>query len=137
MTAHTTTHTIYVKRVQNPLQYCKVISLQLIKINEKKKKRKSSLKKKRVCQHFPGGTVDPPANEGTRVQPLILEDSTSHRATHHAPQLPSPRAANIGAQVPRACAPQRGNHHNEEHVHRNLRRPKRSNRDPVQPRIKR
>ena len=30
---------IYVNVWQNPLQYCKVISLQLIKINEKKKKR--------------------------------------------------------------------------------------------------
>ena len=30
---------IHVNVWQNPLQYCKVISLQLIKINEKKKKR--------------------------------------------------------------------------------------------------
>ena len=30
---------IHVNVLQKPLQYCKVISLQLIKINEKKKKR--------------------------------------------------------------------------------------------------
>ena len=30
---------IHVNVCQNPLQYCKVISLQLIKINEKKKER--------------------------------------------------------------------------------------------------
>ena len=30
---------IHVNVWQNPLQYCKVISLQLIKINEKKKKK--------------------------------------------------------------------------------------------------
>ena len=32
---------IHVSVWQKPLQYCKVISLQLIKINEKKKKRKN------------------------------------------------------------------------------------------------
>ena len=31
---------IHVNIWQNPLQYCKVISLQLIKINEKKKKKR-------------------------------------------------------------------------------------------------
>ena len=35
---HVTPWLIYVNVWQNPLQYCKVISLQLIKINEKKKK---------------------------------------------------------------------------------------------------
>ena len=33
---------IHVNVWQKPLQYCKVISFQLIKINEKKKKRKNS-----------------------------------------------------------------------------------------------
>ena len=37
---------IHVNIWQKPLQYCKVISLQLIKINEKKLKRKKNLKKK-------------------------------------------------------------------------------------------
>ena len=36
---HVTPWLIHVNVWQNPLQYCKVISLQLIKINEKKKKR--------------------------------------------------------------------------------------------------
>ena len=36
---------IHVNVWQNPLQYCKVISLQLIKINEKKKKEKVSWEK--------------------------------------------------------------------------------------------
>ena len=36
---------IHVNVWQEPLQYCKVISLQLIKINEKKKKKKKSEKK--------------------------------------------------------------------------------------------
>ena len=35
---------IHVNVWQKPLQYCKVISLQIIKINEKKKKRKLSTK---------------------------------------------------------------------------------------------
>ena len=32
-------------RTEKPLQYCKVISLQLIKINEKKKKKKKKERK--------------------------------------------------------------------------------------------
>ena len=39
---HVTPWLIHVNVWQKPLQYCKVISLQLIKINEKKKKRNSS-----------------------------------------------------------------------------------------------
>ena len=42
---------IHVNIWQNPLQYCKVISLQLIKINEKKKKEK---KKESTCSAGPG-----------------------------------------------------------------------------------
>ena len=39
---------------QKPLQYCKVISLQLIKINEKKKTRIiNNLKKKKIKKRFP------------------------------------------------------------------------------------
>ena len=38
---------IHVNVWQKPLQYCKVISLQLIKINEKKKREKKKKKKKR------------------------------------------------------------------------------------------
>ena len=37
---------IHVNVWQKPLQYCKVISLQLIKINEKKDKKKKWMKKK-------------------------------------------------------------------------------------------
>ena len=49
---------IHVNVWQKPLQYCKVISLQLIKINGKKKKKKG--------QGLPGSTVDEdlPANTG-------------------------------------------------------------------------
>ena len=51
---------IHVNVWQNPLQYCKIISLQLIKINEKKKKRLSShIKPKdtyRSPQDTPGQT---------------------------------------------------------------------------------
>ena len=36
---------IHVNVWQNPLQYCKIISLQLIKINEKKKKKSWTIKK--------------------------------------------------------------------------------------------
>ena len=52
---------IHVKVWQKPLQYCKVISLQLIKINEKKKKKKKidnqqgstvKKKKKKKQNHF-------------------------------------------------------------------------------------
>ena len=41
---------IHVNVWQNPLQYCKVISLQLIKINEKKKKSKT--KKENAHRRF-------------------------------------------------------------------------------------
>ena len=48
---------IHVNVWQKPLQYCKVISLQLIKINGKKKKIKSSLylkkKKKKIMASGP------------------------------------------------------------------------------------
>ena len=37
---------------QKPLQYCKVISFQLIKINEKKKKRRSQVKKESHIQRL-------------------------------------------------------------------------------------
>ena len=40
---HVTPRLIHVNVWQNPLQCCEVISLQLIKINEKKKKKKSRL----------------------------------------------------------------------------------------------
>ena len=43
---HVTPWLIHVNVWQNPLQYCKVISLQLIKINGKKNKVLSDLKKK-------------------------------------------------------------------------------------------
>ena len=39
---HVNPQLIHVNVWQKPLQYCKVISLQLLKINEKKKKRKGS-----------------------------------------------------------------------------------------------
>ena len=45
---HVTPWLIHVSVWQNPLQYCKVISLQLIKINEKNKKIKA-------CPSFMGG----------------------------------------------------------------------------------
>ena len=55
---------IHVSVWQKPLQYCKVFSLQLIKINEKKKKRKKieryQTKKEKKIIHmgdFPGGPV--------------------------------------------------------------------------------
>ena len=41
---HVTPWLIHVNVWQKPLQYCKVISLQLIKINEKKKKKKGKKK---------------------------------------------------------------------------------------------
>ena len=46
---HVNPWVIHVNVWQNPLQYCKVISLQLIKINEKKKKKKR--KEKRDHSH--------------------------------------------------------------------------------------
>ena len=44
---HVTPWLTHVNVWQNPLQYCKVISLQLIKINGKKKIRMQHLKKKK------------------------------------------------------------------------------------------
>ena len=41
---HVTPWLVHVSVWQNPLQYCKVISLQLIKINEKKKRKEMVLK---------------------------------------------------------------------------------------------
>ena len=57
---------IHVNVWQKPLQYCKVISLQLIKIMGGKK---------RVYRDFPGGTVvtNTPPNGGTWVQSLTQE----------------------------------------------------------------
>ena len=43
---------IHVNVRQKPPQYCKVISLQLIKINEKKEKRKKKKKKKKKAEHW-------------------------------------------------------------------------------------
>ena len=40
---------IHVNVWQKPLQYCKVISLQLIKINEKKKEKEKWKRKKNIC----------------------------------------------------------------------------------------
>ena len=40
---HVTPWLIHVNVWKNPLQYCKVISLQLIKINEKKKKQQKDI----------------------------------------------------------------------------------------------
>ena len=44
---HVNPQLIHVKVWQKPLQYCKIISLQLIKINGKKNLKKGSLKKKK------------------------------------------------------------------------------------------
>ena len=46
---HVTPWLIHVNVWQKPLQYCKVISLQLIKINEKKKKSRYITLKTKVC----------------------------------------------------------------------------------------
>ena len=43
MGTHVNPWLIHVNVWQKPLQYCKVISLQLIKINEKKKKKRTCL----------------------------------------------------------------------------------------------
>ena len=43
---------IHVNVWQKPLQYCKVISLQLIKINGKKKKSQTRLKQVNTAQHM-------------------------------------------------------------------------------------
>ena len=43
---------IHVKVWQKPLQYCKVISLQLIKINEKKKENQKQIKIKKKKRNF-------------------------------------------------------------------------------------
>ena len=56
MGIHVNPWLIHVNVWQKPLQYCKVISLQLIKINEKKNKRfDRKKKKKRTSFHVPGG----------------------------------------------------------------------------------
>ena len=55
---------IHVNVWQRPLQYYKAVSLQLIKINEKKKRR-------RICL----------AMQGTLVLSLVQEDPTCHGAT--------------------------------------------------------
>ena len=44
---------IHVNVWQKPLQYCKVISFQLIKINEKKKRNVREIKKKKKKAVFP------------------------------------------------------------------------------------
>ena len=65
---------IHVNVWQKPLQYCKVISLQLIKINGKKKRI-----------HLP--------IQGTQVWPPVWEDSICHGAANnwtHKPQLLKP-----------------------------------------------
>ena len=54
---HVTPWLIHVNVWQNPLQYCKVISLQLIKINEKRKKKEKMSKHFYIChapQYQPG-----------------------------------------------------------------------------------
>ena len=58
---------IHVNVWQKPLQYCKVISLQLIKINEKKKKER---KKCLLIVGFPGGSdgKDSPAMQDPWVR---------------------------------------------------------------------
>ena len=56
---------IHVNVWQKPLQYCKVISLQLIKINEKKKKKK---KRERDTGLIPGSGRSPGGGHGNPLQ---------------------------------------------------------------------
>ena len=55
---HVTPWIIHVNVWQKPLQYCKVISLQLIKINGKKKQSKTKQKKKKKTTQFKNWAKD-------------------------------------------------------------------------------
>ena len=55
---HVSPWLIHVKVWPKPLQYCKVISLQLIKINEKKKKKKVKKNKNKKTTKKPGSLGD-------------------------------------------------------------------------------
>ena len=70
--------------------------------------------------------------QGTWVRALVWEDPTCRRATAHAPQLLSLRAATTEAREPRARALQR----RVAPAHHNQRKPTCSNKDPTQPKIK-
>ena len=63
--AHVNSWLIHVNVWRKPLQYCKVISLQLIKINQKKKRKIYHLtnlkKKRRICLQFRRRRSDPGA----------------------------------------------------------------------------
>ena len=50
---HVTPWLIHVNVWQNPQQYCKVISLQLIKINEKKRKKKLDIQNMKITVSSP------------------------------------------------------------------------------------
>ena len=63
---HVTPWLIHVNVWQNPLKCCKVISLQLIKINEKNKQTN-----KRGWEDFHGGAVDRNSSANTRDMGLI------------------------------------------------------------------
>ena len=78
--AHVNSWLIHVNVWRKPLQYCKVISLQLIKINEKKKERYIILqiKKKKeesACSSGDAGPIpgrEDPLEEGVATTPVFL-----------------------------------------------------------------
>ena len=111
--AHVNPWLIHVNVWQKPLQYCKVISLQLIKINGKKTKvtRRTSLVVQwlRICLSIQGtwvlfqGWEDPTSLEGAMPMccnywALVLVRE-SRNCWAHALQLHKP-------EWPRACTPQ-------------------------------
>ena len=70
---HVTPWLIHVNAQQNPLQYCKVISLQLIKISGEKKKSKDNHKEKDLVSYIKFNQIRTAADKHIlRVYKLLL-----------------------------------------------------------------
>ena len=70
---------IHVKVWQKPLHYCKVISLQLIKINEKIKKKKESSCK---CRRYRVDSQSEILHAARQLSPCFTSQATAERPTH-------------------------------------------------------
>ena len=91
---HVNPRLIHVNVWQNPLQYCKVISLQLIKINEKEKKKRKwllSLRGTNEASHtFPPLLMHRGLlNSRLDFQPEFKAGEMSHRLEKHTQNCPS------------------------------------------------